>query len=528
MTEFRLRVLFLLSQFGVALSTIWLLLPHEAAANEAAIIAVLAVFSPLSFVLFRVSQSRLLPAWVPRAYVGAGLVGAALLVYFAQTGPGFGFFDTWLVVFTFSLDPKRIAIPLSIAAWVTYTIALVALYLDKMLPSSDVIPRSLMMAGTIAALGVLIRWVRDLADEESRGRHRAERLMSNIVTSSDDAILSKTREGIVTSWNPGAEKLYGYTAEEAIGEHISLVIPPEHQGEEQRIIDSVLAGHGVDHFETARVTKDGQHLTVEVTASPIEVDGEITGIAVTTRDMTAHRAMEKELGYVRRMEAVGQLASGAAHDFNHTLGIVKNYLTLLERDLPEKKSPRVTDDLIVMREAVGQGEKLASQLATLGRKSNNGDGERYRMCFNDVLMQLKSLLRFETDEIEVQYDLAPACPDICMDPTQIEQIIFNLAINARDAVSANNGRGAKVIFRTRMDDEYAYLDVIDNGIGFSDEAAEHAFDPFYTTKTRAQGTGLGLSTVYGLVKAAGGRVDIANNPDGRGATVTVAVPRVND
>lgn len=498
-----------------------------------------------------------------------------------------------------------------------------------------------------------------------------------IVESSHDAIVAKTVDGIVTSWNTGAEKLYGYTAEEVLGRYASMLFPTDQGGIETDLLARVASGQRVEQLRTRRRRKDGSVVTVSLTLSPITgPEGEVTGVASISRDITEHQraeamfegllesapdaiigvtgdgaialinaqaerlfgyrrdellgrsvdvlvpesvrgphqqhrdkyfaapnsrpmgagqpltavrkdgtefpaeislsaldtdqglivsaavrdvtdrllaqqererlitqaerdAAERRLQHARRLESLGQLAGGVAHDFNNILAVITNYAEMLSDtlassspDLAELVTAR--DDLAQISRAAERASRLTKQLLAFGRRDIT---QAQVLDLNHVIGDVEPMLRRTLGE-HIHLITSPdrKLRPIHADASQIEQILVNLAVNARDAMpgggtlsidtsnaelDANDADGINL-----ATGRYVRLRVSDTGAGMPAEVIERAFEPFYTTKPKGSGTGLGLATVYGIATGAGGDVRLYSE-NGIGTTVTVVLPAID-
>ena len=201
---------------------------------------------------------------------------------------------------------------------------------------------------------------------EQLGEYRSR--LASIIDSSEDAILSKDLNGIITSWNRGAEHIYGYAPEEVVGKHISLLTPSDRPDEISEILKKIAKGESTEHYESVRVTKDGRHLNVSISVSPLrDAAGEIVGASAIARDITAHKRAEGQLRQSQKMEAIGRLAGGVAHDFNNILGII-NACTEFLRD---RIDPAAEPSLYVenIKKATDRGRSLTKQLLAFSRTS---------------------------------------------------------------------------------------------------------------------------------------------------------------
>ena len=355
--------------------------------------------------------------------------------------------------------------------------------------------------------------------------------LAQIVDSSQDAIISKNLDGIITSWNRGAEGIYGYKAEEVIGKPVSILAPPDRPDEIPGILERIKRGQGVENFESVRVTKDGRHLNVSISVSPVsDAEGRIVAASAIARNITAQKRAEEQLRQAQKMEAVGRLAGGVAHDFNNILGIITASCELLR----SRMEPAVAGIPYVdsIREAAERGASLTRQLLAFSRRQPL---QPRLLDLNHRLSEVSKLLRpLLGDDVQVALGLGPESAIVEADPSQLDQIVINLAVNSRDAMP----RGGKLILETavRNFDEafaaqhppmtagrYVMLAVSDNGAGMDEATVSRIFEPFFTTKEMGKGTGLGLANVYAIVKQAGGHVWVYSEP-GRGTTFRIYLP----
>jgi PAS domain S-box-containing protein len=365
------------------------------------------------------------------------------------------------------------------------------------------------------------RKTRELRDSQNR--------LALIVDSSQDAIIGKNLEGIVTHWNKGAEQIYGYTAQEMIGRSISVLAPREREDEIPVILQKIRNGERVEYFESVRVTKDNRKLDVSISVSPIyDSDGKVVGASTIARNITAQKKTEDQLRQSQKMEAVGRLAGGVAHDFNNLLGIVTACSELL-RARVDAKSTEYIDNI---REAAKRGASLTRQLLAFSRRQ---PVQSQVLDLNDRLKEVSKLLGpLMGDDVEIVLLPRAATAIVEADPGQLDQIVINLAVNARDAMP----HGGKLILETAVFDfdesfarenpaigvgRYVMLAVSDSGTGMDEITRSRIFEPFFTTKEMGKGTGLGLATVYGIVQQSGGHVWVYSEP-GHGTTFKIYLP----
>jgi len=371
----------------------------------------------------------------------------------------------------------------------------------------------------------------ELEQRKDRQLWQYQSRLALIVDSSQDAIIGKNLDGIVTHWNKGAEHIYGYTAEEVIGKSITILAPPERADEIPQILETVREGKSVEHFESVRVTKDGRRLHVSITVSPIrDADGKIVGASTIARDISAQKRAEDQLRQSQKMEAIGRLAGGIAHDFNNILGIITACSELLQsRIRPGTVPPEYVDNI---REAAKRGATLTRQLLIFSRRQT---AQAQVLDINERLKELSKLLRpLMGDDVEISL-LARSTSAIAeLDPGHLDQVVVNLAVNARDAMP----NGGKLIVETAAIDfdeafarqhppmkagSYVMLAISDNGCGMDQATVSRIFDPFFTTKELGKGTGLGLATVYGIVQQSGGHSFVYSEP-GHGTTFKIYLP----
>ena len=377
----------------------------------------------------------------------------------------------------------------------------------------------------------LVRANEELSRRKDRQLWEYQNRLALVVDSSQDAIIGKNLDGVITNWNKGAERIYGYKAEEVIGRSITLLAPPDRKEEIPKILEDIRQGRQVEHFETVRVTKDGRSLNVSISVSPIRgASGDIVGASTIARDVTVQKKTEDQLRQGQKMEAVGRLAGGVAHDFNNILGIITSCTELLRPHLGNDPLPaELAGDI---RDACKRGSSLTRQLLAFSRRQ----AVQPRVFeLNERLQDVSKLLRpLMGDDVSVNFLPRSQSAFIEADPGQLDQIVLNLAVNARDAMQ----KGGKFVIETDTADfdeafarqhppmqpgRYVMLAVSDNGSGMDEATRLRIFEPFFTTKEVGKGTGLGLATVYGIVKQSGGHIWVYSEV-GRGTTFKVFLP----
>jgi len=387
--------------------------------------------------------------------------------------------------------------------------------------------------GQIYAIGRHITADKE-AVEKLRDRESQIRIMVNAVI--DYALFKLDPEGIVASWNIGAQRIKGYREDEIVGKHFSIFYTPEDR--ENGVPAEALRKakeEGRYDYEGWRVRKDGTKFWASTVLDAIYDDnGKLTGFAKITRDITERRenqlALERtqeQLAQAQKMDALGQLTGGIAHDFNNVLMIVSGYTQYLKGRLSDEKDKRAVDAIEI---AAGRAENLTRQLLTFARRQPlNPKTVVLAEClesFRDVLAA--SVAGNVTFNIELAEDLWP----VTIDVNEFEVAVINLLVNARDAMPSGGvirirGRNSSLHGYNdlpQLRGDFVVLDVQDNGIGIPQEIMPKVFDPFFTTKETDKGTGLGLSQVYGFAHQSGGTVKISSRV-GSGTTVTLYLPR---
>ena len=348
------------------------------------------------------------------------------------------------------------------------------------------------------------------------------------------AVIEWDLEFRVTAWNPSAERIFGYSRQEALGRHATFIIPAQYRPQVDEVWQRLLKQEGGARSTNDNLTKDGRTISCEWYNTPLVDDsGRVLGVASLAQDISERVALEERLRHSQKMEAVGRLAGGVAHDFNNLLTVILGYSQILADNVPARS--KMADSTAQIKSAAERAAGITRQLLAFSRKTVL----RPRVInLNDVLLNLDSLLRrLIGEDIEILTVPANDLGSVKADAGQIEQVIMNLALNSRDAMP----RGGKLILETAnvtLDDSYArdhqsvppgryiMLAVSDTGSGMSLETQSRIFEPFYTTKEVGKGTGLGLSMVYGIVKQSGGSIWVYSEPD-RGTSFKIYLPRVD-
>ncbi len=339
----------------------------------------------------------------------------------------------------------------------------------------------------------------------------------------------------VIDWNPTAERIFGYTKEEMLGEGppYEKFVPRAFWVKGQEIRTRIRAGDMEAHSINENLTKDGRTITCQWFNTPLmDDDGQFVGFLCLAQDITAQKSLEAQFQQAQKMEAVGQLAGGVAHDFNNQLTIITGYVELLIETLrPDDPAQQFLEEI---KKAGERSASLTRQLLAFSRKQVIVP---QILDLNGVIQDTEKMLRRVIGEdIEFITLLHPQLGSVKADPGQLEQVLLNLAVNARDAMP----QGGKLTIETNnieLDEEYAKtlagvrpgpyvrLALTDSGVGMTAEIKRHIFEPFFTTKEVGKGTGLGLAVVHGVVKQSDGHIEVYSEP-GIGTCFKIYLPRI--
>ncbi len=394
------------------------------------------------------------------------------------------------------------------------------------------------MADAFNQMTVTLRHWHEEAKMRASELYDSYQRFRSVTDSANDAIISVNSRGEIVFWNPRAQAVFGYEERAALGQSVAFLVPDVDLPAYAQEIGHLLAGDSAwvgNMVELCGRRKDGTEVPIELSLSTWKTGHEMfyTGVIrdITERQQAAAvlREREDELRQAQKMEAVGRLAGGIAHDFNNLLTAIVGYADLVLDKLPPGDDRRAN-----VEEIYKAGRSAASLTRELLAFSRKQVLQPTILDLNAVVGDTENLMRRLVGEaVEVTLDLAPDLSTVRADRSQIEQVLLNLAANARDAMPD----GGRVMIRTRMMSEeasgksgapsftgrHAVLTVNDNGVGMSPEVRARVFEPFFTTKDAGKGTGLGLATVYGIVAQSGGQIWVESEP-GQGATFFMALP----
>ena len=362
--------------------------------------------------------------------------------------------------------------------------------------------------------------------------------LENVLVCTPDAVVALDGQNNILEWNPGAERLFGYTWQEVVGRNIDEVIvgPNANAFEEMTCLTrQILAGESIPPIETIRYRKDGSPVNVIVAGAPILIGNEVAGVVGVYTDITEFKQVEEQLRQQERLAAIGQLSGGIAHDFNNLLTSIMLYAQILlsKPHLPSDLAPAIDTILGESRRAA----ELVQQILDFSRRAMI---ERRPVDLIPCTEEVVSILRRTLPEsirllVEAGTDEYVASAD----PTRIQQVVMNLANNARDAMPEGGELRiglsrvtvgpedippvAEMAPVWTLGSEWVCLAVSDTGTGMTEEVQSHLFEPFFTTKEVGKGTGLGLAQVHGIVKQHDGYIGVETEV-GQGTTLRIYFP----
>jgi two-component system cell cycle sensor histidine kinase/response regulator CckA len=351
---------------------------------------------------------------------------------------------------------------------------------------------------------------------EEAARATSQRLQA-VFDAAPLAICELDLDARVRRWSRAAEEILGLPADAVLEQRLPDVTAPDDRDAFVGLLDAARAGEARTGMELTVTRVDGETRHLAVATAPLRTDRDgITGVLVLAADVTERKRVEEQALQAQRMEAVGRLAGGIAHDFNNLMTVVMGYARTARRKLDAGRSIEADLDAIAM--AGQRAADLVAQLLAFARQQRL---EPRVVYLDDLVTELQPLLARLIDEhVRVEVVADPEVPPVLADPGQLEQVVVNLVINARDAMP----EGGRLRIRTsRPADDLVELAVTDTGVGMSAETQARIFEPFFTTKAPGKGTGLGLSMVYGIVEASGGHLVVDSAP-GAGTTIAVRLP----
>ena len=361
-------------------------------------------------------------------------------------------------------------------------------------------------------------------------RETNEKLQS-LVRAAPLAIIILDRAARVLQWNPAAERIFGWTESEVVGKPLPN-IPEEDKEAFDMTLESDWRGQPQADLKARRLQKDGTLIDVSLWTAPLrDREGQIVASLRLFADITARIRLEEQFRQAQKMEAVGRLAGGVAHDFNNILTVIGGFCDVaLEGVAPDDP---VVSDLVEIKKASDRAASLTRQLLAFSRRQILSPKV---LDLNSLIRDMEKMLgRIVGEDVDLRLALAERLGPIEADPGQIEQVLLNLVVNARDAMP----NGGQLVIETRdttletsysdlhldtKEGDYVLLAVSDTGLGMDANTKSHLFEPFFTTKTEGKGTGLGLATIYGIVKQSRGNIAVYSEPS-QGTAFKIYFPR---
>jgi PAS domain S-box-containing protein len=519
------RVSALLYLSGGTLGLLSLLLPGDPGRNGSAIFAVaLVAFATAGVPLVGFTR---LPMWMyhPLTILGSVLISMGLL-FGGTNAYVYGLLYFWIAIYASYFYSTPVTVLYLAVVGAEYAIVL----LTRTSPGLSSVTWMITI-GTLALTVALIclltsrlaAVIHDLSASETAARASGERLRA-LIEAAPTAIVELDTDARVQTWNGAAERVFGWTADEVLGAPCPICPIPAAPEPEQpaRHVEGV-------PIEAAVPRRNGEPVIVNLSMAPVfSHAGAETGAMMLATDMTDQKQLESQLHHARKMEAVGRLAGGIAHDFNNLLLVVRSYAWLLELSLAADDEAR--ENLDEMEKAIERASNLTKQLLSFSQRQV---GSVTVIDVNELISNMQGMLRpLIGESIALALDLDGAEATVRADGPKLEQVLINLAINARDAMPA----GGELTLRTRARpagertfvprDQGGEVQIVvtDTGIGIPTEERQLIFDPFFSTKRHAGGSGLGLSTVYGIIDAMGGQINV-DSEVGIGTTFTIRLPR---
>lgn len=357
--------------------------------------------------------------------------------------------------------------------------------------------------------------------EETASHYKA------ILETTVDAIITIDSQGIVQTFNSAAEKIFGYRAEEVIGNNVKMLMPEPYQSEHDGYIGRYLKTGIPKIIGTGRqvngLRKDGTEFPMDLAVSEVPLKDKRL-FAGIVRDMTERILLEEQLVQSAKLAAVGRLISGIAHEVNNPVSIIKLHIASVMQNIESQKLP---EDLIeTLRVIQRQNNKIGQIIAGLQAFSRQGyfspDWINVNQTVHTALRLVENTL--QNQDIVYQAELEDSLPKVFLDPIRIEQVLLNLFNNAIEAMPGGGILTISTTLKTdQTDEDWLVIRVRDTGTGIEEDHLAQLFDPFFTTKEVGEGTGLGLSVSYGLIQEHGGRIEVSSQP-GKGSEFQIYLP----
>lgn len=345
-----------------------------------------------------------------------------------------------------------------------------------------------------------------------------QRYLSNILNQSDAAILFIDKNEKIIAWSSGAEKIFGYSEEEVIGQPSSLLIPdgPAYAEELERVIDNISKYGYYKVNETERKTKTGEIIPVQLNVTPLPGHkGEYSGRSVIIKDSRHIKELQQQVNQSEKLAVIGQLAAGVAHEIGNPLTAISSVVQLLQR---KSGDHQLNEHLAQVKENIDRISKIVRELVDFSRPPSY---KKMIIQITDVIKTALGIVKYDkrVKKVEFKTSFDSEMPLISIVSDQLLQVFVNILFNALDATEGNG----EISVKTWHDENYAFVEITDNGCGMDQDVIDKIFDPFFTTKEVGKGTGLGLSVSYGIIKKFNGDIFV-KNAIGKGSSFTVKIP----
>ncbi len=349
-----------------------------------------------------------------------------------------------------------------------------------------------------------------------------QRNLKNILHVSDSAILILDADEKITSWNKGAEHLFGYSEKEVLGKQSSFLMPDEEKyKKELEFIKSEVRKSGyVKLTDTERVTKIGRRIWVDLNVAKLPSDdGKYIGRTVVIKDYTEMKRLQQQVDQSEKLAVIGQLAAGVAHEIGNPLTSISSLVQILQRKTKEEFT---SQQLAIIKENIDRITRIVRELVDFSRTPSH---DKQFIQITDVVKTALGIVKYDKRVKRVDFvtSFDPNIPAVKIVPDQLLQVFVNILINGLDAI---NGEG-KIEVTTNKDDEYIYIEITDDGCGMDKETVNKIFNPFFTTKEVGKGTGLGLSVSYGIIKKFKGDIIVESRVN-KGSKFLVKIPMLSD
>jgi len=366
---------------------------------------------------------------------------------------------------------------------------------------------------------ILIKYIHHVIDLAKKGRSVHERLVHSIIQNYSDAVIALDNDYKIFFWNKGAERIFGYTADEMLGKTVDPIIPSElkEKGELQWLFEETLRKGYIENYETERIRKDGRRIIVNLSRSLIkDENGEVLGSIAIVKDVTQIKELEKQIQHSDKLALIGQIAAGIAHEIGTPLNVISGNAEYIMMEMGENNPYKEELETII-----SQAERIANLIKQLLEFARPRKPNYTKVNVNNELHHVVELLKhqFEKSNIKLNLKFSEDIPSIYADCSQIHQVFLNIIVNAIQAINQNG----VIEIETFAKDGYVNIKFKDNGVGILPEHLDKIFEPFFTTKEAGKGTGLGLAVSKRIMDEHRGKIEVESTP-GKGTIFTVKFP----